>query len=423
MGNEAGFSGDKLVADAARTALGTGRIKKKKATDRNVLDLARERVHEAFDIFDTVAVSFSGGKDSTVVLNLTLEEARRRKRGPVLTFHYDEEAIPYETEHYVRRVAQQGDVDLRWYCLPVQHRNACSRRFPYWWPWAPEDQDKWVRPLPPEAITADMVPGWPVERERRPDMPDSVQLLFDPLKHGRVGMMMGIRASESLTRTRAILMASQDNRGWVRPWGQGGNLFKVYPIYDWLTQDVWTAPKVLGWDYNRAYDLMEMAGMSHDDQRCAPPYGEQPMRGLYTFAMCFPDIWDKMCYRVPGAATAARYSRTELYSFDERPAKPEGMTWPQFIRVQVEKHPQPYRGQIAKRVKSWIDNHCKKTGDLIAPKAPHPITGMSWDFLLFIAIRGDYKDRKQVNVSGDPAKLQARYDAEIAATPRREIEL
>ena len=76
-----------------------------------------------------------------------------------------------------------------------------------------------------------------------------------------------------------------------------------------------TAPAQFGWDHNAAYDVMEYAGISHNDQRCAPPYGEEPMRGLWTFAVCFPEIWDKMSRRVPGAATAARYSTTELYAF------------------------------------------------------------------------------------------------------------
>jgi predicted phosphoadenosine phosphosulfate sulfurtransferase len=424
-GNE-GFSGDDLVQEPSRSELSTGRIKKKKVIDKDVLTLARERVREAYQIFDTIAVSFSGGKDSTAVLNLAIDAAKELKRTPVLTFHFDEEAIPYETEHYVRRVAADPAVDLRWYCLPVQHRNACSRKSPYWYPWAPEDEAKWVRPLPPEAITWDKVPGWPAEPDRRPTMPDAVGLLFDPLKYGRVGMLMGIRASESLTRTRAVLMSTPDNRPWVRPWSGGfsqGNLFKVYPVYDWTTADIWTAPKLLGWDYNRAYDHMEYLGMTHDAQRCAPPFGEEPMRGLYTFAQCFPDIWDKMATRVPGAATAARYSRTELYAYGTKPQKPAGMTWPAFIRAWVMKHPDPYRGQIAERVKTWVENHYGKTRDPIAPRAPHPVSGVSWEFLLMIAVRGDFKDRKQPMASGDLAKARARYDAEIAETPKKEITL
>jgi predicted phosphoadenosine phosphosulfate sulfurtransferase len=418
--SDEGFSGDDIVTpDIDRASLSTGKIAKKQAIDRSVLDLARERIDEAFKLFDTVAVSFSGGKDSTVCLHLALDAAQARGKN-LIVFHYDEEAIPLETEDYVRRVAAMPGLEMRWYCVPIQHRNACTRKQPYWYPWAPEDEAKWVRPLPPEAITFDMVPGFPSEISKRPTMPDSVPLLFEALDYGRTAMVMGIRADESLTRTRAILMRHSDTRPYIRPWAE--NLFKVYPIYDWSTADVWTAPAQFGWDHNAAYDVMEYAGISHNDQRCAPPYGEEPMRGLWTFAVCFPEIWDKMSRRVPGAATAARYSTTELYAYGGIPEKPAGMSWPAFVRQWIEKHPQPYRGEIAARVKRWIDGHYDKTTEVIAPRAPHPVTGISWQFLMVIAMRGDYKDRKQPGMHGQTvARARERYEKELAQTPFTEL--
>jgi predicted phosphoadenosine phosphosulfate sulfurtransferase len=179
----------------------------------------------------------------------------------------------------------------------------------------------------------------------------------------------------------------------VRPWAD--NLWKVYPIYDWSTADVWTYPKQFKLDYNRAYDAMEMAGVSRNAQRCAPPYGEEPMQNLWMYSVCFPDIWDKMSNRVPGSATAARYSTTELYAFSALPSKPGNFTWPNWVRYWIAKHPQPYRSQIASRVQNWVRNHYGKTSDPIAPTVPHPDTGVSWRFLLMIAMRGDYKGRKQ----------------------------
>ena len=171
-------------------------ILKKEVVNKSVLDLAYERLNNVFDQFDTVSVSFSGGKDSTICLNLTLEVARQRNRLPLDVVHWDEEAIPYQTEEYVRRVANEPDINLRWLCVPVIHRNACSRKEPYWYPWAEEVKDKWVRPLPPEAITkvenynGHLVGG-------RLSIPFMAPLLYPVEKYGRTAGVMGMRPEES----------------------------------------------------------------------------------------------------------------------------------------------------------------------------------------------------------------------------------
>ena len=56
-----------------------GKILKKETVDKSVLDLAYERINNAYDQFDTISVSFSGGKDSTACLNLTLDVAKKKK--------------------------------------------------------------------------------------------------------------------------------------------------------------------------------------------------------------------------------------------------------------------------------------------------------------------------------------------------------
>ena len=57
-----------------------------------VLEAARNRAARLFDEFDNLYVAFSGGKDSTVTLNLALEEAERRGRLPLPVIFIDQEA-------------------------------------------------------------------------------------------------------------------------------------------------------------------------------------------------------------------------------------------------------------------------------------------------------------------------------------------
>ncbi|EEZ6118739.1 phosphoadenosine phosphosulfate reductase family protein, partial [Escherichia coli O73] len=49
-------------------------------TGENVLSAAMHRIKWLFDIFPSVCLSFSGGKDSTVLFHLVADVARRRKR-------------------------------------------------------------------------------------------------------------------------------------------------------------------------------------------------------------------------------------------------------------------------------------------------------------------------------------------------------
>lgn len=393
---------------------------KKKVIDEDVYSLAVKRIDRAYELMDTIIVMFSGGKDSTACLNLVLDAAKKRNIKKVEVHFFDEEAIPYETEEYVRRVSKIPEVDLKWWCLPIRHRNACSVTSPWWFPYAPEDKEKWVRPLPPEGLTE--LKGYPKEIKNRITIPEINGLLFPAKEYGNVGVVMGIRASESLTRTRAILNSKTRDDTHIIKFDDGtsqGNIFKIYPVYDWQTSDIWTAPRKFNWDYNTAYDVMDKMGIRPDSQRCAPPYGEEPMRGLYQFKECFPNIWGKMSMRVEGSATAARYSNTVLYAARKVPEKPENITWHNFIIYWIKKHPEKYQSQVSNRVKGFINTHTKKTKDPIL-KTPHPLSGVGWDFLLKIAVRGDYKDRQTPNWANDDKdyiKMKGKYNAERYSQP------
>jgi len=47
---------------------------------KNVLEAAIERIEITFDSFEKIYVSFSGGKDSTVMLHLVMAEAIKRNK-------------------------------------------------------------------------------------------------------------------------------------------------------------------------------------------------------------------------------------------------------------------------------------------------------------------------------------------------------
>lgn len=371
--------------------------RKQVALDMNVYEAAKHRLREVYREFEQVWVAFSGGKDSTVCLELCLEVATEMDLLPINVFHVDEEAIPYETEEYCRRRYNDPRINFRWLSVPVKHLNACSREQPFWTPWHPDEEHLWVRDMPPESETwEDMAPdGFPDPRttptHMMPTTMDLNRISFPPARHGNVAVVLGTRSGEGIARYRLIRVTSEI---YISRGGMAPNVSNAYPIYDWTTEDVWHGITRFDWDYNEAYDTMEMAGIGIHDQRCAPPYGAEPIAGLWRFKECWPNIWDRMAHRVKGADSAARYAMTELYGV-QRAKKPDDVSWEAYVKHYLGMWDEPMKTIMAKRIRAEINRHYRRfPDDPLAGYAPHPDTGLSWNFLVMLASRGDYKTRK-----------------------------
>lgn len=362
-----------------------------------MLTAAKNRIRYIYNQFDHVVVSFSGGKDSTAVLNLTIEVARELGRLPVRAAFFDEEAIHPPTIEYVERVRQSPDVKLEWYCLPMMHRNACSNDEPTWITWDPTKQDIWVRPLPENVITEHPCFSF------GSTLPET-DFLFGP-ELGKVAVLTGIRTQESLRRLKSVSMKKNDNY-IAAPSGQG-NVHKCHPIYDWSSNDVWRLVYENNYDYNKTYDVFNKTAL-YDRllaQRVCPPYGEEPLRGLWIYAECFPEMWHKMLNRVPGVATAWRYGNTELYGIGKMD-KPPGKTWREYTETVLKTYSDVDAPIIIGNVNNLIRWHQKITHEIIPESEPHILTGLSWAFLAKIAVKGDMKDRTKPLVYNEGVKAR-----------------
>lgn len=359
-----------------------GAMRHKKYIGKNVFDAALERMNYLFDCYDNVHISFSGGKDSTAVLQIALMVAEERGKLPLNVHFFDEEAIPWECIDYVKRVADDPRINLTWFCLPIQHRNAASNDETYWYCWDPRHKDKWCRPLPVEynPITEHPKFKWGMSHHE----------FADEYIVGNVALCLGIRTEESVRRYQVIAMKANDS--YI---SRGKFCTKAYPIYDWSSVDVWKLVELTGCDYNRAYDLMHMTEREHNflGMRMCQPWGEEPLRGLPAFKELYPELWNKMVDRVPGCATAGLYANTELYSGLK---KPEGQTWREYMLINLESYQEPeIKNEVKKIINNYIRIHYEQTDDELHDELNHPLSGMSWKFLAMISIKGDLKDRQR----------------------------
>lgn len=363
------------------------RINKCVPITKDCYSAALERVEYLYDTFDQVWVSFSGGKDSSVCLNLAIQVATAKKKLPVNVYTFDEEAIPPETVEYMQRVADRDDVNFLWYCVPLEHRNACSTKEPYWYTWEPEKKHLWVRDLPPTAITTPLI-------KKRGGIPEQCFNIFD-IHKGTVANIMGIRSQESLTRLRAIAVKSGD-KAFMAPGAGFKWIRNGYPIYDWKTEDVWLGHELSNWDYNHAYDVMTLAGIPISLQRCCPPFGEQPLRGLHQFKTCWPELWSKMVNRVHGAATAARYANTSLYGTGVKDKDlPEGMTWRDLVFQTISKLTPVSKKEVADAIKVCLNIHRGRSDNPMPDAEPDSGSGFCWKTLYIAAKVGGNKFARQ----------------------------
>ena len=209
----------------------------KRYRNQTVLDAARERISYAFDHFERLYISFSGGKDSTVMMHLVMEEAEKRGR-TVGVLIIDLEAQYRATiSHVAAMVARyEKNIDLHWVCLPMSLRNAVSNYEPSWMCWDPAAEDLWVRDKPLEAAGAQY--DWFVDGM---EFEEFMVLWGEWYAQGkRTGGFVGIRADESLNRFRTIAVFDKgmyNDLRWTTQVGDG-ELYNLYPIYDWRTEDI-----------------------------------------------------------------------------------------------------------------------------------------------------------------------------------------
>lgn len=368
----------------------------KKYLEENVYDAAVERLDYVFQEFDNVYVSFSGGKDSGVMLNMAIEAAKRNDKLPLNVLIVDLEAQYKATIDYVQRVVDLKEVKAYWVCLPLHLRNSVSQFQPHWLCWDPDKKDAWVRSLPNHPSVINNENYFPFFR-RGMEFEEFVPEFGKWIADGKdTACLVGIRSDESLNRYRTIASTSKqtyNNKQWTTK--VADNLFNAYPIYDWRTEDVWVANGKQGYDYNRIYDLMHLAGLTIHQMRLCQPYGDDQRNGLYLYKILEPETWAAVVNRVEGANFGNRYTETNKTAMAHLKVNlPEGHTWESYAKYLLDTMPRYLREHYQKKIdKFW--EHWKKHGYEVMPDAADPRMeakkkAPSWRRICKVLIKNDY---------------------------------
>lgn len=275
---------------------------------KTVLEAARERMAFVFENFETVLVSISGGKDSTVLAHLALVEARRRQRRVGL-FFLDEEAVYQSTIDQVSYLVEMfpETAIVSWLQLPFRLTNATSVEEGQLECWEPGKHAQWMRPRRKDSIHH---PPWDRATETVRDRRKGFGF-YDAIENWErtltgAGLLVGLRAAgESPNRWRTVTKHPVDVGGRSVYWAtrKGPNTV-LYPIYDWNFHDVWRYIHDEQLRYSKVYDWQFKKGYPISEMRVSSLIHERSFKALVDLPEFEPKTFAKLSKRIKGIALA-----------------------------------------------------------------------------------------------------------------------
>lgn len=332
---------------------------KRKYLDMDVYDAVQERFDFLFREFKNIYVSFSGGKDSGLLLNLLMDFKRKYyPNRTVGVFHQDFEAQYTVTTEYIERTFEHflPEIEPYWVCLPMATRTALSSYEMYWYPWDDTKEDLWVRPMPKASYVINLKRPFNhyYYKMHQEDLAKQFGRYYKEMHgFGPTVCLLGMRASESLQRYNGFVNRKYGYKGqcWISK--QFKDVWCASPLYDWSNSDVWVANYRFGYDYNKLYDLYYKAGLTVDQMRVASPFNDYSKDSLNLYRVIDPEIWTRLVGRVRGANFGAIYGHTKAMGY-RNVTVPDGYTWEEYTKFLLDTLPARLRNNYVKKFKTSI---------------------------------------------------------------------
>lgn len=272
-------------------------------SDMDVVTAAKSRIRNAFSNGVPVYMSFSGGKDSLALAQLTMSLIRRGEIDPSLLVvqFVDEEAIFPCIEQTVmnwRKRFMLAGAKFEWYCVEVKHFNCFNElsEEETFVCWDSRKKDVWVRQPPPFAIRSH-----PLLRPRE----DNYQSFMPRVCMDGI-TMTGVRASESVQRLQYMARMNLGGKGITAR-------KQIYPIYDWTTNDVWLYLKNERVDIPQIYLYLWQSGTPKHQLRVSQFFSVDTAKSLVQMNEYYPDLMERVTRREPNAYLASLYWDSEMF--------------------------------------------------------------------------------------------------------------
>lgn len=341
----------------------------------DVLDAALERFRFMFENGEVV-ISFSGGKDSGICVDLAL--LAKDQFGidkPVYVVMRDEEVLFPGTHEFALRTAQRDGVEFTWAIANQPVINIFNREKPYFWVYDPLlDPSEWVAQPP---SIAQYIPDKNIDR-----LVTHERLGFD--KDTMIYNVIGLRTQESNRRKMAII----SGKGYLTKPKDGK--INAKPVWDWKDGDVWKFISDFQCDYNTAYDVMYKHGLPRNKLRIAPAtLSESAAEQLVIACKAYPKWFDKVCKRLPGVKLAVNYGDRAI-----KPQRLLGESWSEcYQRTCINEAPK----WIALRSEKFRDIALREWSNDTTDPFPEKSSGVkmmswrwnSWERLVKTMYNGD----------------------------------
>lgn len=328
----------------------------KEYTNKTVVEATKERLKYIFDEFENIVVSISGGKDSTVLCWLALQEARSRGR-KIGIFFLDEEVVYRNTIEQVEYLMNlyPENTNRFWLQIPFNLTNSTSFEDGQVKCWEQEKKHLWMHKRNRENV---LKKTWSHETHIADknkgfgfyDVFYNFELGFES-----TAFLVGLRADESLNRYRTMVKRKgYKDIYWSTK--RAGTNFTFYPIYDWGFHDVW---KFIGENnirYHKFYDFAYLKGKHVNEIRVSSLTHEKSFKSIQDLPEFEFDTYEKLLKRIKGISFAQETAKDKKM-FKVQTLPKNYNSWREYRDFLLMTYPDESKKHIfERRFKKHLDN-------------------------------------------------------------------